>query len=503
MMEFSFQDTKILHKIKVFGIGGGGNNAINNMIMAGVTGPLFVAANSDMQDLERNLAPHKVQVGAQLTKGLGCGGKAEVGRAAAQEDLDRIKDMLADSDMVFITAGMGGGTGSGGAPIVAEALSKLNNPPLVVGVVTKPFDFEGPRRMKQAMEAIDDLTKHCDCIIVVPNQKLMATMPKGCSLQDAFHEADTVLLKAVQGITDLITGKGLVNVDFQDLKTVMTKRGPTIMGVGQASGEDRALKAAQQAVSSPLLDDLTIDGAQGVLINITGPNDLGLEEVSTICSLVTREAHPDAEVFHGVTFDESLTEEGLIKVTVIATGLGGIPEQAAKDDDGAGRRSSLEAAGHAIPPARPLVSPTTPMPQAQPMASAMSAQPAAQTPIQQPVAPQAPMPPQAQLQPAQAPMPPQNQMQQLAHQTQLQAQAQLETVAAHQAALEPSPATVIDYTQRREPTAREAQPERVSTRARAAANGAARRNRLARRYESIQLDGDNFDIPTYLRHSAD
>ena len=322
MMEFAFQDTKVLHKIKVFGIGGGGNNAINNMILAGVSGPLFVAANSDMQDLERNLAPHKVQVGAQLTKGLGCGGKAEIGKAAAQEDLDRIKDMLGDSDMVFITAGMGGGTGSGGAPVVAEALSKLNNPPLVVGVVTKPFSFEGPRRMKQALEAIEDLSRHCDCIIVVPNEKLMATMPKGCTLQEAFHEADTVLLKAVQGITDLITGKGLVNVDFQDLKTVMTKRGPTIMGVGQASGEDRALKAAQQAVSSPLLDDLTIDGAQGVLINITGPSDLGLEEVSTVCSLVTREAHPDAEIFHGVTFDDSLADNGLIKVTVIATGLG-------------------------------------------------------------------------------------------------------------------------------------------------------------------------------------
>lgn len=321
MMEFTFQDSKVLHKIKVFGIGGGGNNAINNMIEAGVSGPLFVAANSDMQDLERNLAPHKIQVGAQLTKGLGCGGKAEVGRAAAEEDLDRIKEMLADSDMVFITAGMGGGTGSGGAPVVAEALSKLNNPPLIVAVVTKPFAFEGPRRMKQAVEAIDELTKHCDCILVVPNEKLMVTMPKDCSLQQAFHEADTVLLKAVQGITDLITGKGLVNVDFQDLKTVMTKRGPTIMGVGQASGEDRALKAAQQAVSSPLLDDLTIDGAQGVLINITGPKDLGLQEVSTVCNLVTREAHPDAEIFHGVTYDDSLEEEGLIKVTVIATGL--------------------------------------------------------------------------------------------------------------------------------------------------------------------------------------
>lgn len=458
MMEFAFQDTKVLHKIKVFGIGGGGNNAINNMILAGVTGPLFVAANSDMQDLERNLAPHKVQVGAQLTKGLGCGGKAEVGKAAAQEDLDRIKEMLGDSDMVFITAGMGGGTGSGGAPVVAEALTKLSNAPLVVGVVTKPFDFEGPRRMKQAMEAIDEMTKHCDCIIVVPNEKLMATMPKGCTLQEAFHEADMVLLKAVQGITDLITGKGLVNVDFQDLKTVMTKRGPTIMGVGQASGEDRALKAAQQAVSSPLLDDLTIDGAQGVLINITGPGDLGLEEVSTVCSLVTREAHPDAEIFHGVTFDENLAEEGLIKVTVIATGLG----EARLREEEKTRAAAEEKARIAAEEARKQA----------------AAEAAAQA---------------------------------QARQDALQAQAAARATAAEQAPataapIVPEPAPeVIHYNQQpvREHQIQE-EPERAPARPpRSSSSGTARRNRLAKRYESIHLDGDNFDIPTYLRHSAD
>ncbi|MDR1920732.1 MAG: cell division protein FtsZ [Candidatus Adiutrix sp.] len=328
MEEFVFQDTKVLHKIKVFGIGGGGNNAINNMIKEGVTGPVFVAANSDMQDLERSLAPHKVQVGSQLTKGLGCGGKADVGRLAAQEDMERIKDTLADSDMVFIAAGMGGGTGSGGAPVVAEALSRLNNPPLIVGVVTKPFKFEGARRMKQAQEAIAELTQHCHSILVVPNEKLRATMPPGSSLQDAYHEADTVLLKAVQGITDLITGKGLVNVDFRDLTTVMTKRGPTIMGMGQASGEDRAIKAAKQAISSPLLDDLSITGAQGILISITGPSDVGMEEIVEICELITAEAHPDAEIFHGVAFDETLRADGQIKVMVIATGLGGAAQAA-------------------------------------------------------------------------------------------------------------------------------------------------------------------------------
>lgn len=444
-MEFTFQDTKVLHKIKVFGIGGGGNNAINNMIKAGIAGPLFVAANSDMQDLERNMAPHKVQVGAQLTKGLGCGGKAEVGRAAAQEDLDRIKEMLGDSDMIFLTAGMGGGTGSGGAPVVAEALSKLNNPPLIVAVVTKPFAFEGPRRMKQAMEAIDELTKHCDCILVVPNEKLMATMPKGCSLQEAFHEADTVLLKAVQGITDLITGKGLVNVDFQDLKTVMTKRGPSIMGVGQASGEDRALKAAQQAVSSPLLDDLSINGAQGVLINITGPNDLGLEEVSTVCNLVTREAHPEAEIFHGVTFDDSLEEDGLLKVTVIATGLGDSKKELDRPAEDSRPRTMA---------ARPVERQSAPAPVDPPEQAAPPVEPAPQ---------------------AAAPA-----------------------------------AEILHYSREPQPqpqayAPRESQPEHSPARpgARTATNGAARRNRLTKRYESIQLDGDNFDIPTYLRRSAD
>ena len=439
MMEFTFQDTKVLHKIKVFGIGGGGNNAINNMILAGVSGPLFVAANSDMQDLERNLAPHKIQVGAQLTKGLGCGGKAEVGRAAAQEDLDKIKDMLADSDMVFITAGMGGGTGSGGAPIVAEALSKLNNPPLIVGVVTKPFAFEGPRRMKQAMEAIGDMTSHCDCIIVVPNEKLMSTMPKGSSLQEAFHEADTVLLKAVQGITDLITGKGLVNVDFQDLKTVMTKRGPTIMGVGQATGEDRALKAAQQAVSSPLLDDLSINGAQGVLINITGPKDLGLEEVSTVCNLVTREAHPDAEVFHGVTYDENLEEEGLIKVTVIATGLGHPNE----------KKNELEIPAP-VQPARPEPVIVPEPVQAAPVAAEFQPQPV--------MAQQAPQP-------------------------------------------QTAPEVLHYSNQQPQPERAPARPSRTNMGGRSSS----RRNLGSRLngVDSISLDGDNFDIPTYLRRSAD
>lgn len=417
MMEFSFQDSKELHKIKVFGIGGGGNNAINNMIKAGISGPLFVAANSDMQDLERNLAPHKIQVGAQLTKGLGCGGKASVGKAAAQEDLDRIKDMLGDSDMVFITAGMGGGTGSGGAPVVAEALSKLNNPPLIVGVVTKPFAFEGPRRMKQALSAIEEMTANCDCILVVPNEKLMATMPKGSAIQDAFHEADMVLLKAVQGITDLITGKGLVNVDFQDLKTVMTKRGPAIMGVGQATGDDRAVKAAQLAISSPLLDDLSVRGAQGILINISGPGDIALEEVSNICNLITAEAHEDADIFHGVAFEENMENDGSVKVTVIATGLGCVEEAKAA------ARAAVEAEACA----------------------------------------------------------------------KAEAEERVAREAAAQAEREAEAADAAAYSHL----------ERVPARPRPATSGEARRNRWASQQESLSIDGDNFDVPTYLRRRAD
>ncbi|GHV56256.1 cell division protein FtsZ [Deltaproteobacteria bacterium] len=431
MPEFIFQDTKILHKIKVFGIGGGGNNAINNMIEAGVTGPLFVAANSDTQDLERSLASHKIQVGTQLTKGLGCGGKSEVGRAAVQEDLDRIKELLADSDLVFITAGMGGGTGSGGAPVVAEALARLNDPPLVVAVVTKPFAFEGPRRMKQALNSIEELTRHCDCILVVPNEKLMATMPKGCPLMQAFHEADMVLLKAVQGITELITGRGLVNVDFQDLKTVMTKRGPAIMGVGQAAGDDRARKAAEQAVCSPLLDDLSIDGAQGILINITAPKDLTLEEISTICNFVTAAAHPEAEIFHGVAYDDNLAEDGLIKVTVIATGLGEAQAKLEETDKPAGGRAILTLVEE------PPVDLVEPVPLAE-----------EQVPVEA-----VGQPPKKTAGPV--------------------LKAASGPVSVHMA---PSGERSV---------------------------GEARRNRLAKRYESIRLDGDNFDIPTYLRHSPD
>lgn len=478
-MEFTFQDTKVLHKIKVFGIGGGGNNAINNMILSGVTGPLFVAANSDMQDLDRNLAPHKIQVGSLLTKGLGCGGKADVGRAAAEEDIEQIKEMLGDSDMVFITAGMGGGTGSGGAPVVAEILATLPDPPLVVGVVTKPFDFEGPRRMKQAVSAIEELTRHCDCILVVPNEKLMATMPKGCSLQDAFHEADTVLLKAVQGITDLITGKGLVNVDFQDLKTVMTKRGPTIMGVGQATGDDRALKAALQAVSSPLLDDLTIDGAQGVLINITGPNNLGLEEVSTVCSLVTKEAHPDAEIFHGVTFDDSLAEEGIVKVTVIATGLGGRIQQVQMSDD----------ESPAVLETKNLVD---------------DDEPEEKTPLETEIKAQADLDLRAsikaEMQAEEAEL--KARMAADAAQT-AQTQPQPQAIPAFNTVtpvmvpeVQPQPAMVLPSGQ-----SPESIPEQYPARRRLSSSS--RRNRLAKRYETIHLDGADLDVPTYMRLSAD
>lgn len=323
MIEFSFGENKCMHKIKVLGIGGAGNNAINNMLNSGLTGPVFIAANSDLQDLERCQAAHKIQVGAQLTKGLGCGGKSDVGRAAALEDIDKLKDALADSDMVFITAGMGGGTGSGGAPVVAEALSKLNNPPLVVGVVTKPFPFEGSRRMRQAEASIKDLIEFTDTIITVPNDKLLSVVPRGGGFKDALRMADDVLLQAVKGISDLITKSGYMNVDFQDVKTIMSKRGPAIMGTGQASGEDRAVKAAELAVSSPLLNDISIKGARGLLINISCPEDnIRLEEIAEAAGRIQREAHEDAEVIVGVAFDNTLSQDESVRVTVIATGLG-------------------------------------------------------------------------------------------------------------------------------------------------------------------------------------
>jgi cell division protein FtsZ len=305
-------------RIKVIGIGGGGGNAVNTMIGANLSGVDFMVANTDAQSLERNQAPVRLQLGGLVTKGLGAGANPEIGRRAALEDQEKIKEYLAGSDMIFITAGMGGGTGTGGAPVVARAAREVGA--LTVGVVTKPFIFEGKKRMHQAEEGIEELKKSVDTLIVIPNQRLLSIAAKSTTMLEAFHKADDVLLQAVRGISDLIITPGLINLDFADVRTVMAEMGLALMGASSASGENRAVEAAQRAISSPLLEDISIQGARGVLINITGGPDLCLHEVNEAASMIQEEAHEDANIIFGAVIDESLADE--IRITVIATGFG-------------------------------------------------------------------------------------------------------------------------------------------------------------------------------------
>jgi cell division protein FtsZ len=305
-------------RIKVVGIGGGGGNAINTMISSGLPGVEFIAANTDLQALGVSLAPIKLQVGAQLTKGLGAGGNPDIGRQAALDDSEVIRDHLSGADMVFITAGMGGGTGTGGAPVVAR-LGKEQGA-LTVAVVTKPFQFEGKKRMRQAEEGMRELKDAVDTLIAIPNQRLLAIAGRDTSLLETFKKADDILLQAVRGISDLITVHGLINLDFADVRTIMAEMGMAMMGAGSASGENRAVEAAQKAVSSPLLEDISIHGARGVLINITGSHDLSLHEVNEAATLIQEEAHEDANIIFGAVIDEQMGDE--IRITVIATGFG-------------------------------------------------------------------------------------------------------------------------------------------------------------------------------------
>jgi cell division protein FtsZ len=301
--------------IKVIGMGGGGGNAVNTMIASALRGVEFMVANTDAQALANNRAAVKLQLGA---KGLGAGAKPEVGRAAAEEHIDQIRGYLTGADMVFITAGMGGGTGTGGAPVVGRIARESGA--LSVGVVTKPFDFEGKRRMHQAEEGIAELKEAVDTLIVIPNQRLLATAARNTSMLEAFRSADDILLQAVRGISDLVTVHGLINLDFADVRTIMCEMGMAIMGSGSASGENRAIEAAQKAIQSPLLEDMSIRGAKGVLINITGSADLALHEVNDASTLIQEEAHEDANIIFGAVIDESMGDE--IRITVIATGFG-------------------------------------------------------------------------------------------------------------------------------------------------------------------------------------
>jgi cell division protein FtsZ len=317
MFELEIETTNAA-KLKVIGCGGAGGNAVNRMIGAGLHGVEFISANTDVQALNQSLAPHRIQIGAAATRGLGSGGDPARGRAAAEEDAQAIGDALTDSDMVFIAAGMGGGTGTGSAPVVARIAKQTGA--LTVAVVTKPFQFEGRRRLRQAEEGLSELRSEVDTLIVIPNERLLGVVERGTPLTDAFSVCDEVLLKATKGISDLVTVPGIVNLDFADVKAVMSNRGNALMGTGRGTGANRAAEAAQAAVSSPLLEDVSIAGAEGVLVNITGGRDLTLHEVNEAANIVVGAAGDDANVIFGAVIDPNM--DGEMMITVIATGFG-------------------------------------------------------------------------------------------------------------------------------------------------------------------------------------
>jgi cell division protein FtsZ len=304
--------------IKVVGIGGGGVNAVNRMIEVGLKGVEFIAINTDAQALLMSDADVKLDVGRELTRGLGAGANPDVGKNAAEDHRDEIEEVLKGADMVFVTCGEGGGTGTGGAPVVANISRKLGA--LTIGVVTRPFSFEGKRRQVQAEAGIEELRNQCDTLIVIPNDRLLALGDRGISMMDAFRQADQVLLSGVQGITDLITTPGLINLDFADVKSVMSGAGSALMGIGSARGDNRAVEAAEKAISSPLLEQ-SMDGARGVLLSIAGGSDLGLFEINDAAQLVTDAAHPEANIIFGAVIDDALGDE--VRVTVIAAGFDG------------------------------------------------------------------------------------------------------------------------------------------------------------------------------------
>jgi cell division protein FtsZ len=316
-----FKDTENSEKsakIKVIGVGGAGGNAINNMITSDLRGVSFIASNTDIQALEISQAPMRIQIGDKLTEGLGAGANPQIGREAALENAEALRNALKDSHMVFITAGFGGGTGTGAAPVIAEICKELGA--LTVAVVSKPFSFEGRKRLRQAEEGLDVIKEVADTVITIPNDRLRGLASKNATMIDMFKKADEVLLHSVKGITDLIMMPGLVNLDFADVKTTMEKAGMAIMGIGAASGENRAIEAAERAISHPLLEDISISGARGVLMNITASSDLTMEEMTEASERIYSEVGEEAEIIWGTVVDESLEDE--MRVTVIATGIG-------------------------------------------------------------------------------------------------------------------------------------------------------------------------------------
>ena len=316
-LKFHLVEERVGANLKVIGIGGGGGNAINRMIETRIEGVEFIGVNTDLQALSNSKAGNKVQIGAELTKGLGSGGRPDIGKEAAMEDTEKLIELVQGADMVFLTTGLGGGTGTGATPIIARLAAEMDI--LAIAIVTLPFEFEGKIRASQAEEGLAELKSAVDTVISIPNERLLQTVNLDTSIQDAFKMADDILRQAVQGISDLITRPGLINLDFADVKSIMKGMGMAFMGTGIASGENRAVDAAQKAISSPLLVDTSIEGAQGVLINITGGKDVTLHEVSKSSQLIHSLAHPEANIIFGTVVDEDLKE--MVKVTVIATGF--------------------------------------------------------------------------------------------------------------------------------------------------------------------------------------
>jgi cell division protein FtsZ len=315
-------------RIKVVGVGGGGSNAVNRMVQAGLDGVEFIVANTDLQAIKLNAAPHKIQIGAKLTKGLGAGADPNIGRQAALEDTEKLIEALDGADMVFVTTGLGGGTGTGAAPVIASLASELGA--LTIAVVTKPFKFEGKKRQSQADRGLEELRDCVDSVITIPNERLLATIARSTSRNDAFTSADDVLRQAIQGISDLILVPGLINLDFADVKTIMSGMGLAIMGTGTGEGENRALEAAQHAISSPLLEGASVKGARGVIINVTGGADLSLIEVSEASAIIQEAAHEEANIIFGAVVDPQM--KGRVKITVSATGfdrIGAVKQQTA------------------------------------------------------------------------------------------------------------------------------------------------------------------------------
>ncbi len=359
-MEFLELEGEANANIKVFGVGGGGGNAVNNMISSSLRGVRFVAANTDVQALNRSKAEFKVQLGDKLTRGLGAGANPEVGRDAAYESIDQIKDLIRDCDMVFVTAGMGGGTGTGAAPVIAQIAKESGA--LTVGVVTKPFYFEGKKRRELAENGIAEFRKYVDSLICIPNDRLLALASKKATFIDMLKKADEVLYYAVKGISDLIMVPGLINLDFADVKAVMSEMGLAMMGTGIARGESRAKEAAMKAITSPLLEDVSIEGAMGVLMNITCGPDLTIDEVSEAASTIQEAAHEDAKIYFGTVFDTEATDE--MRITVIATGIDAKDMQAVPDRAPQSKITPLRRGGRV-----PNLT-SSPAPQPQPQQSA-------------------------------------------------------------------------------------------------------------------------------------